>query len=367
MGANADSGGIARDVGDAARRRAWAEMARVLGEQAAGGSAIVSGKSAGAANAGAAGATDAASGKMITDSVSLSLAASNTAADRDARAHDAGDQVFDNGANDRTFAATLAGTAFGNGRAGADHGNSAGRDGTGPDGAGRESAVRDGAGRDGGRNSDAFASYAASIGRGAGDSLSAGASTTTTGFTLPQVTTVLTTTTLTDALHTGTATSTPTPSAGTGAAAPGSTSAATLPPSLAAAGDVDGSQNVLRSMRLQWNGSVGEAQLRLEPEHLGQVLVSVRVDQGNVSATLHADSATAQQWIESHQQDLRQALQDQGLKVTHFHVTVNPDDRGRRDASPQQHQQSRDQESSQAGRSRTPRDTSGGRTFEVRV
>jgi flagellar hook-length control protein FliK len=137
--------------------------------------------------------------------------------------------------------------------------------------------------------------------------------------------------------------------------------------SLTASADGDAAQQVIRSMRLQWSGTSGEAQLRLQPEHLGQVLVSVRVDQGNVSATLHADSATAQQWIESHQQELRQALQDQGLKVTQFNVTVNPDDRGRRDASSQQ-QQSRDQQDqAQSGRSRTLRDTSNGRTFEVRV
>jgi flagellar hook-length control protein FliK len=129
--------------------------------------------------------------------------------------------------------------------------------------------------------------------------------------------------------------------------------------------DTDAAQQVIRSMRLQWNGSVGEAQLRLQPEHLGQVLVSVRVDQGAVSATLQADSASAQQWIQTHQQELRQALQEQGLRVTEFTVTTNPDDRQRQNAS-QQQDQPRDQQQSNT-RSRGDRQPSNGRTFEILV
>ena len=37
---------------------------------------------------------------------------------------------------------------------------------------------------------------------------------------------------------------------------------------------------IVRSMRLQWRGATGEATLRLQPDHLGQVFVSVRVENG---------------------------------------------------------------------------------------
>lgn len=87
------------------------------------------------------------------------------------------------------------------------------------------------------------------------------------------------------------------------------------------------SQQIIRGMRLQWRGPVGEAQLTLRPEHLGQVTVTVRVDHGAVSATLRAETPAAQQWMQAHQQDLRQALQQQGLEVAEVVITTDPDDR----------------------------------------
>lgn len=121
---------------------------------------------------------------------------------------------------------------------------------------------------------------------------------------------------------------------------------------------------IVRSMRFQWRGPVGEAQLRLTPEHLGQVLVSVRVEHGTVNATLHADTPGAQQWIQAHQQQLRDALDAQGLRVAHLHVTSDPEDRPRRD---------RDQEDARQPRSRSRQPTAdagrdaGDRRFEIRV
>lgn len=105
---------------------------------------------------------------------------------------------------------------------------------------------------------------------------------------------------------------------------------------------------IVRSMRLQWRGTAGEATLRLQPDHLGQVFVSVRVEQGVVSATVRAETPAAQQWIQQHQQQLRDALDAQGLRVAQFHVTSNPDDRPRRD-------QEQDQNQDTAGRRHRPR------------
>lgn len=116
---------------------------------------------------------------------------------------------------------------------------------------------------------------------------------------------------------------------------------------------------IVRSMRLQWRGSVGEAQLRLAPEHLGQVLVSVKVDQGSVRATMHAETPAAQQWIQAHQQQLRDALDAQGLRVAELQVTTDPEDRPRRD-QPQDQERPRGRAQARARDGEAPR-------FEIRM
>jgi flagellar hook-length control protein FliK len=120
---------------------------------------------------------------------------------------------------------------------------------------------------------------------------------------------------------------------------------------------------IVRSMRLHWRGANGEATLRLQPDHLGQVFVSVRVENGTVSATVRAETPAAQQWIQQHQQQLRDALDAQGLRMAQFHVTSNPDDRPRRD-------QDQDQNQDASGRRSRPRarnDDAGDRRFEVHL
>ena len=121
---------------------------------------------------------------------------------------------------------------------------------------------------------------------------------------------------------------------------------------------------IVRSMRLQWRGANGEATLRLQPDHLGQVFVSVRVEQGTVSATVRAETPAAQQWIQQHQQQLRDALDAQGLRVAQFHVTSNPDDRPRRD-----HEQDQNQDASgrRGPRARARRNDAGDRRFEIHL
>jgi flagellar hook-length control protein FliK len=121
---------------------------------------------------------------------------------------------------------------------------------------------------------------------------------------------------------------------------------------------------IVRSMRLQWRGATGEATLRLQPDHLGQVFVSVRVENGTVSATVRAETPAAQQWIQQHQQQLRDALDAQGLRVAQFHVTSNPDDRPRRDHEQEQNQDGTGRRSSR-GRARNDDDSD--RRFEIHL
>lgn len=125
----------------------------------------------------------------------------------------------------------------------------------------------------------------------------------------------------------------------------------------------DQAAQIVRSMRLQWRGGTGEATLRLQPDHLGPVFVSVRVEQGVVSAMVRAETPAAQQWIQQHQQQLRDALDAQGLRVAQFHVTSNPDDRPRRD-----HEQDQNQDASgRRGRPRARNNDTGDRTFEIHL
>jgi flagellar hook-length control protein FliK len=106
--------------------------------------------------------------------------------------------------------------------------------------------------------------------------------------------------------------------------------------------DVRNLQTMVRTVRLfaAGNGAT-EARLTLDPEHLGPVALTVRVEQGAVSAHFRADTPAAQRWIETHQQELRSGLREQGLEVKEVVVTTDPDGRRDRRQEPQQGRQAR--------------------------
>lgn len=84
---------------------------------------------------------------------------------------------------------------------------------------------------------------------------------------------------------------------------------------------------VVKAIHLQWRQGLGEARLRLEPANLGEVQVTLRVRDGAVSALLRAETPAVQAWIDARQQELRGALEHQGLRLEHFEVVVDPDGR----------------------------------------
>jgi flagellar hook-length control protein FliK len=84
---------------------------------------------------------------------------------------------------------------------------------------------------------------------------------------------------------------------------------------------------IVKAIRLQWRQGLGEAKIRLEPEHLGEVQVSLRVQAGVVTAVVKAENPTVQGWIENRQQELRNALDEQGLRLQRFEVVVDPESR----------------------------------------
>lgn len=77
---------------------------------------------------------------------------------------------------------------------------------------------------------------------------------------------------------------------------------------------------LVRAMRIQLAGGVGEARIQLDPEHLGAVTVNLRVEGGVVSAVVTAEQSAVRQLIENQETSLRQALAEQGLLLGKLHV-----------------------------------------------
>ena len=102
---------------------------------------------------------------------------------------------------------------------------------------------------------------------------------------------------------------------------------------------------IVQSIRLHATLASSEARVQLRPEHLGALNITLKVENGNVTATIQANVAAVRQWIESHEASLRQALSEQGLNLTR--LVVEPDGEpenqdGREDGEPrrQQHRRS---------------------------
>ena len=142
-------------------------------------------------------------------------------------------------------------------------------------------------------------------------------------------------------------------------ARPDATGGATL----TAAEGADVSAQLVQSIRVQWSGGAGEARVRLRPEHLGEVVAIIKVEQGAVTATLQAERPDVRRWLEAHTQTLREGLVEHGLKLDRLVVLTEPargdtrdDPQGRaRGRHPQQPQQ----------RPRRPRRDDSGATFDL--
>jgi flagellar hook-length control protein FliK len=110
---------------------------------------------------------------------------------------------------------------------------------------------------------------------------------------------------------------------------------------------------IVKAVSLIWRDGVGEARLRLEPEHLGSVTVSLRVERGIVTARMTADVPAVRDWIRTHEADLRNSLASQGLELDQIVVSADPDDRNRQ-PPPDSNRQPR-----------TPRTSRGGPQFQL--
>jgi flagellar hook-length control protein FliK len=88
---------------------------------------------------------------------------------------------------------------------------------------------------------------------------------------------------------------------------------------------------LVQSMRVQFRDGIGEAVVRLKPEHLGAVQVSLKIENGAITATVQADVASVRHWLESQQETLRTSLAEQGLRLERFVVEADGQRRAARD------------------------------------
>ena len=82
-------------------------------------------------------------------------------------------------------------------------------------------------------------------------------------------------------------------------------------------------EQIVQAVRMQFAAGGGDAVVRLQPHFLGEVVVSIRVEQGVVTAALQSDTPAVRQWIETHEGSLRSALADQGLQLDRLVVTAD--------------------------------------------
>jgi hypothetical protein len=121
----------------------------------------------------------------------------------------------------------------------------------------------------------------------------------------------------------------------------------------------DTGMQIVQSMRLQWANGVGEARIALEPNHFGEVSVSLRVEQGQVFARVQAELPAVREWLQTNLGWLRQSLTDQGLTLGRIEVT-EPAAESNHDDRRQQPREGKEQPPSRKARQLLP-----GETFEV--
>lgn len=119
---------------------------------------------------------------------------------------------------------------------------------------------------------------------------------------------------------------------------------------------------IVQAMRVQWHGTQGDARIRLRPEYLGELSISLRVEQGAVTAQLSASSPEVRQWIEANEALLRQGLAQHDLKLERLVITTE-------EPSPApQHEQEHEREQRDHRQSkRRARRSASDATFEVVV
>ena len=81
---------------------------------------------------------------------------------------------------------------------------------------------------------------------------------------------------------------------------------------------------IVQAIRFQLVRGGGEATIRLEPRHFGELSITVRVDHGQVTARVQAESPVVREYLQSHQGMLRDSLADQQLTLGKLEIAAPP-------------------------------------------
>lgn len=104
----------------------------------------------------------------------------------------------------------------------------------------------------------------------------------------------------------------------------------------------ENADRIVQSIRLQWARGGGEARITLEPSHLGELTVSLKVEQGVVSVRLQAEAPLVREWLQTHQQTLRQGLSEHQLTLDRLEIAAPAHSDHSRDRDDRQPRDTRD-------------------------
>ena len=96
--------------------------------------------------------------------------------------------------------------------------------------------------------------------------------------------------------------------------------AAAAPQTTAQTPEAESLGRLVQAMRVISRPGAWEANVRLKPEHLGDVNIAVRVERNTVSAVVNAEAAGVRQWLESQEQAVRSGMAEHGLHLERFVV-----------------------------------------------
>src|SRR5690606_33654394 len=117
--------------------------------------------------------------------------------------------------------------------------------------------------------------------------------------------------------------------------APRPTAAAVAPVATAVASLVDApgvpgelpaetTAEIVQAIRMQFGRDGSEAHIKLDPRQFGDMAVRIRVERGQVVASVEADAPVVREWLQSNQHLLRQSLAGQQLTLDRLDVSEPP-------------------------------------------
>lgn len=90
---------------------------------------------------------------------------------------------------------------------------------------------------------------------------------------------------------------------------------------------------ITQEISVNVNEDVSEMMLKLRPDHLGKLAMRIVIDRGIMVANFEVESQIVKEAIEANLDDLKSSLEDKGLEVQEFNVSVNKDDTGQEQMS----------------------------------